>query len=97
MVISASADPEPTPVDGWSTVERVADLMAGVPTIGRACAAIRAAGWRGTIAGNRITVDDRVFVRYIGPGPLGPRGARWLIYGGEEASAFLIVIASERP
>jgi hypothetical protein len=96
MEIFESACSAATPPDGQPTVKRVADIMAGVPTIGRACDALRAAGWHSSIAGNRITVDDRIFARYIGPGPFGPSEPRWLVYGGEEPAAFEIVIACDR-
>lgn len=92
-----SANSGLAPADRQPTVKRVADIMAGVPTIGGACAALRAAGWQSSIAGNRITVDDRIFARYIDPSALGPSEPRWLVYGGDEPAAFQVVIASERP
>ena len=64
------------------TVEQVAGVVAGIPAIGKACYALRKAGWRATIAGNRITVNDEVFAQFIGRGcrPAGGVDARWVIY-----------------
>jgi hypothetical protein len=64
------------------TAEQVAGVVAGIPAIGRACDALKTAGWRATIAGNRITVNDEVFAQFIGAtvGALGGIDARWLIY-----------------
>jgi hypothetical protein len=49
-----------------STAERVADVVAGILAIGVARDALRRAGWTASIAGNRITVDDEVFVHFVG-------------------------------
>lgn len=89
--------PEATGPGGPATAEKVAGLIAGLPTIGRACAALRAAGWRSQIAGNRITVEDSVFARYIdqGPGPSGLGDAKWVVYGVGECPAVRIVPASD--
>jgi hypothetical protein len=64
------------------TAERVAGLVAGISVIGEACEALRNAGWRASIAGNRITVNDEVFAQFIGAnvGALGDVDARWVIY-----------------
>ena len=60
------------------TAEQVAGVVARIPAIGKACYALRKAGWRATIAGNRITVNDEVFAQFIGPA--GGVDARWVIY-----------------
>jgi hypothetical protein len=63
------------------TAEQVARVVAGIPVIGEACNALRKAGWRATIAGNRITVNDDLLVRLIGESvaPSGAANARWVI------------------
>ena len=76
---------------GGPSAGDVAAVIAGLPSIGVACEALRGAGWRSTIAGNRITVNDRVFARFIDGGVGGGVGdatggaagdcARWLVYG----------------
>jgi hypothetical protein len=50
------------------TVEQVAGVVAGIPAIGKAREALIQAGWRASIAGNRITVNDEVFAQFIGAG-----------------------------
>jgi hypothetical protein len=60
------------------TAEQVAGVVAGIPAIGKACYALREAGWRATIAGNRITVNDEVLAQFIGPA--GGVDVRWVIY-----------------
>jgi hypothetical protein len=64
------------------TAGQVAKVVAGIPAIGQACEALRAAGWRASIAANRITVDDEVFAVLIGAtsGTGGGVEARWVIY-----------------
>jgi hypothetical protein len=64
------------------TAEQVARVVAGIPAIGEACEALKKAGWRASIAGNRITVDDDVFAQFIGAtaGAHGGVEARWVIY-----------------
>jgi len=64
------------------TAEQVARVVAGIPAIGEACEALKKAGWRASIAGNRITVDDDVFARFIGAtaGAHGSVEASWVIY-----------------
>jgi hypothetical protein len=64
------------------TAEQVAGVVAGIPAIGEACAALIKAGWRASIAGNRITVNDEVLVQFIGTG-IGRAGgleATWVIH-----------------
>lgn len=60
----------------------VAKVVAGVPAIGQACEALRAANCRVSVAGNRITVDDVFFVVLIGATGEADGGAdaRWVIY-----------------
>lgn len=69
-------------VEAALTVERVARVLAGIPTIGWARRALEAAGWHATIAGNRITVDYEVFAHYIAAsvGQYGHVDASWVIY-----------------
>ena len=64
------------------TAEQVARVVAGIPAIGEACEALKKAGWRASIAGNRITVDDDVFAQFIGTTADAHGGveARWVIY-----------------
>lgn len=60
----------------------IADLLSGVATTGRACEVFRAAGWNTTMAGKRITVNDRVFVRLISGSKMSESPcAGWLVYG----------------
>lgn len=79
------------------SADQVAALIAGKPTIGAVCRALRSAGWKSTVAGNRITVDDRVFVRYIyqAAGPDGPYDARWVVYDIGDRPIVRIVVASD--
>lgn len=95
--VDAQTVPGSVRLDSHPTAEKVADLIAGLPTIDRACAALRAAGWRSGVAGNRITVNDSVFVRYIDqdPGPVGGSDAKWVVYGTGERPAVRIVVARD--
>lgn len=52
--------------DHAPTTEQVAGVLGGIPAIGIACEALRTAGWRASIAGNRITVNDAVRAQLIG-------------------------------
>ena len=63
--------------------DQVAAVVAGISTIGEAALALSAAGWQSKIAGNRISVNDRVFVRYINETARsnGSQDARWVVYG----------------
>lgn len=64
------------------SVERVAGLVAGVPLIGMARAALEQAGWSATIAGNRITVNDEICAQYT-PSRSNPTGVvepYWVVY-----------------
>lgn len=76
------------------SAKKVAALIAGVACIGTACETLRNAGWRSTIAGNRITVNDRVFARYIDAGADND-GARWLVYGIGDQPPVCIVAAHQ--
>jgi len=72
------------PADETSpSAEQVARVVAGILAIGQACDALSRAGWRATIAGNRITVNDEVLAEFIGAGTgrAGGVEARWVIYG----------------
>lgn len=84
-------------LDPWivspPTAERVAAVVSGIATIGEACNALRAEGWSSTIAGNRITVNDRVFARFIDEsvGMCAGTAPRWVVYGIGDPSSALIV------
>jgi hypothetical protein len=64
------------------TAEQVAGVVAGIPAIGKACDALRKAGWRASIAGNRITVNGEVFAQLIRAtaGAFGGVDATWVVY-----------------
>lgn len=57
--------------------ERVAAVICRTTTVGGACKALAEAGWESSLAGNRITVEDRVFARYIGR-------ERWIVDGPDD-------------
>lgn len=63
------------------TAEQVAKVIAGIPLIGKACDALKQAGWRATIAGNRITVNNDLFAWFIGAtvNQNGGADASWVI------------------
>lgn len=77
------------------STDQVVAVIAGAPTIGAACEALRASGWPSSIAGNRITVSDRVFVRYVdgGTGGTADCGPRWIVYGSGERPAIRISLS----
>jgi hypothetical protein len=81
------------------TAEQVAGLVAGIPVIGEACAALRKAGWRASIAGNRITVNDEVFAQFIGATVAAPGrvDARWVVYEMAGTPPMWVVGAEPRP
>jgi hypothetical protein len=81
------------------TAEQVARVVAGIPAIGEACEALKKAGWRASIAGNRITVDDDLFAQFIGTtaGAHGGVEARWVIYGIAGTPPVWIVGAEQPP
>ncbi len=63
------------------TAEQVAEVVAGIPAIGKACEALIRTGWRARIAGNRITVNDEVLAQFIGgTAAAGGVDATWVIY-----------------
>lgn len=68
------------------SAEEVATAIRSCGSIGRACEALREAGWPSVIAGNRITLGDRVCVRFIGERHHGGEGAEaeWVVseFGG---------------
>jgi len=70
------------PADDTSP-SQVARVLVGILPIGQACDALTGAGWRASIAGNRITVNDEVLAEFIGAGTdrTGGVEARWVIYG----------------
>lgn len=69
-------------VDGTVTADQVAGLILDIPAIGRGRDALRNAGWRTCIAGNRLTVNDEVIAHFIGGGVdgAGRIEAKWMIY-----------------
>lgn len=77
--------------------DRVAEVVAGIPTIGEACRALSAAGWQSKVAGNRISVNDQVFVRYIyeTAGSNGSDDTRWVVYGVGDRPVIRIVVAND--
>ena len=81
------------------TAEQVAGVVAGIPTIGRACEALIRAGWRASIAGNRITVNDEVLAQFIGAG-MGRAGCvdpTWVIYAIAGSAPVSVVGAERQP
>lgn len=83
MTTSWNASPVAPIPGGRPTAEEVAAIVSGIGTIGQACAALRDQGWKSSIAGNRITVDDQIFVRFVddGAGAEEANAARWVVYG----------------
>lgn len=81
------------------TAEQVARVVAGIPTIGKACEALIRAGWPASIAGNRITVDDEVLAQFIGSsiGPAGGVDATWVIYAIAGSPPVWVVGAERQP
>lgn len=75
---------------GETAADRVAAVIAGVSSIGEACQALQAAGWCSAIAGNRITVNDEVFARYIEN--TGTETPTWVVYGIGDRPAVRIVV-----
>ena len=81
------------------TAEQVAGVVAGIAAIGEASEALTRAGWRTSIAGNRITVDDEVLAQFIGAG-VGPAGgvdATWVIYAFAGTTPVWVVGAERQP
>lgn len=88
--IQEAAIPE-SPGGLTSSAEKVATVVASTATVGAASDALRSNGWQSTIAGNRITVDDRIFARFIGD---GTGRARWVVYGIDEQPPVRVVDAA---
>lgn len=80
--VGATVVTRPQDDDKTLTAEQVAKVVAGVCSIGGARTALEKAGWRATIAGNRITVIDEVIAQFIAAsvGPHGLVDAQWVIY-----------------
>ena len=67
---------------GSPSTEDVAAVVGDASTIGAACEAFRNAGWMSSIAGNRITINDRIFARFVDEcvDATGLVEARWIVY-----------------
>lgn len=89
------------PVDALASpsAAQVAEVVSGRITIGAACEALRAAGWQSTIAGNRITVGNTVFVQFITGTSDTSDGlaARWLVYGNGDTTPRVSVVPTRQP
>ena len=71
-----------TPTDEIHTVEKVGRVLSGISLIGEARNALERAGWRATIAANRVTVNEEVLAQLI-PATVrsfGAVDAYWVIY-----------------
>ena len=71
-----------TPTDEIHTVEKVGRVLSGISLIGEARNALEMAGWRATIAANRVTVNEEVLAQLI-PATVrsfGAVDAYWVIY-----------------
>jgi hypothetical protein len=64
------------------TTQQVAEVITGINAIGEAQRALEAAGWRVTIAANRITVNSDVFAQLLptAVGPMGTVNMQWTVY-----------------
>ena len=71
-----------TPTDEIHTVEQVGWVLSGISLIGEARNALERAGWRATIAANRVTVNEEVLAQLIPAtaGSFGAVDAYWVIY-----------------
>jgi len=97
---TAATEPvEPGSTEKEITTEKVAQIVAGIAVIGEAQSALQKAGWRATIAGNRITANDEIFAQFIAPsaGPSAARDARWVIYSITGNPPVWIVGAEAQP
>lgn len=76
------------------TVEAVAAIVGRQCTIGSACAALIGAGWPSVIAGNRITVADRILALFIAErsGESFHLAARWVVYGIDDRQLIRLVV-----
>ena len=71
-----------TPTDEIHTVEKVGRVLSGISLIGEARNALERAGWRATIAANRVTINEEVLAQLI-PATVrsfGAVDAYWVIY-----------------
>ena len=77
------------------TVEAVAAIVGRQCTIGSACAALIGAGWPSVIAGNRITVAERIFALFIAERSTESfqLEARWVVYGIDDHQLIRLVVA----
>lgn len=80
--------------DEEPNADAIAEVLAGIPTIGEACDALKCAGWLTSIAGNRISVNSRVFARFLGESvdADGHLEVRWVVYGLNDQPAVRIVV-----
>jgi len=78
---------------GSPTAEQVAAIVVRTYTIGSACNALRSEGWRSTIAGNKITVNDQVSVRFLDEsvGMDAEAAPRWVVYGTSQQPAIWVI------
>ena len=78
---------------GSPTAEQVAAIVLCTYTIGAACNALRSEGWHSTIAGNKITVNDQVFARFIDEsvGLDADTAPRWVVYGTSSRPAIRVI------
>ena len=81
-------------VDPLLTAADVAEVVATAPSIGYAYHACRSAGWRAVIAGNRVTVNERVFAQYVGVGAAGQMSAAWMIHAVGDAAPIWITTSA---
>ena len=71
-----------TPTAEIHTVEKVGRVLSGIFLMGEARNALERAGWRATIAANRVTVNEEVLAQLI-PATVrsfGAIDAYWVIY-----------------
>jgi hypothetical protein len=82
-----------TPTDEIPTVEKVGRVLSGISLIGEARNALERAGWRATIAANRVTVNEEALAQLI-PATVRSFGAvdgYWVIYAISGARPVWIV------
>lgn len=79
----ADLEPEMGPV---LSAAEVAKIVAAAPSIGYARHALETLGWRAVIAGNRITVNERVFAQYVGVLAASQGQAMWMVHALEDAT-----------
>ena len=80
------------PLKQPATADQVAEIIVGLSTIGSACNTLRAAGMCASIAGNRICVDETLFVQYLGSGRDAVDGGHpaWLIFASPSEPPTLV-------